>query len=162
MRANIYKTIFVLAVGLCINIHVDAQTLTKYAKQKQQEVLERQRVEKQKYEEACQAGTLTAFEKYVKQYPKGKYIKEINNRIADFSLWTSAKSKNTLASYSQYLEQSKFKTFEKEAQSAIIELESQEMWNNIKSSEDKNAYENFISEYPNSSCKDKAQKRIYE
>lgn len=31
-----------LVMVLCINSHVDAQTLTKYAKQKQQEIVERQ------------------------------------------------------------------------------------------------------------------------
>ena len=90
MRINLYKTIFIFAVGLCINSQVDAQTLTKYAKQKQQEIIERQRVENQKYEEACQKGTLAAFENYAKSYPNGKYIKDVNNRIADFSLWSSA------------------------------------------------------------------------
>ena len=162
MRVNLYKTIFILAVGLCIDCQVDAQTLTKYAKQKQHEIIERQRVEKQKYEEACQIGTLAAFENYAKSYPNGKYIKDVNNRIADYSLWSSDKTANTLSSYKQYLIESKYKTFEKEAQSSITELESQEMWNNIKASKDKDVVKNFISQYPNSSCKEKAEKRIYE
>lgn len=129
MRVDFYKSIFILAMSLCINSQVDAQTLTKYAKQKQQEIVERQRIEKQKYEEACQIGTLSAFQEYAKLYPKGKYITEINNRIEDFSLWSSAKSNNTLSGYTQYLQQSKYKTFDKEAQSAITELNSQERWN---------------------------------
>nr|WP_288695652.1 hypothetical protein [uncultured Prevotella sp.] len=162
MRVNLCKTIFILVVGLCINSQINAQTLTKYAKQKQLEIIERQRVEKHKYEEACQIGTLVAFENYAKSYPNGKYIKEVNNRIADFSLWSSAKTANTLSSYKQYLQESKYKTFEKEAQSSIAELESQEMWNHIKASEDKYVVKNFISQYPNSSCKEKAEKRIYE
>ncbi len=162
MKQSVRKIAIILLLGLCVGNSVNAQTLTKYAKQKQQEVLERQRVEKQKYEEACQIGTLTALENYAKLYPNSKYIKEINNRISDFSLWTSAKSKNTLTSYSQYLEQSKYKTFEKEARYAIAELESQEMWNSIKFSKDKNALKNFISKYPNSSCKNKVQNRICE
>lgn len=115
MRVNLCKTIFILVVGLCINSQINAQTLTKYAKQKQLEIIERQRVEKHKYEEACQIGTLVAFENYAKSYPNGKYIKEVNNRIADFSLWSSAKTANTLSSYKQYLQESKYKTFEKEA-----------------------------------------------
>ena len=162
MRVNLYKTMFILAVGLCINSQVDAQTLTKYVKQKQQEIIERQRVEKQKYEETCQIGTLAAFENYAKSYPNGKYIKEVNNRIADFSLWSSAKTANTLSSYKQYLQQSNYKTFEKEAQSSIMELESQEMWNNIKASEDIYVVKNFISQYPNSTCRENAEKRICE
>ena len=84
MRVNFHKTIFMLVMVLCINSHVDAQTLTKYAKQKQQEIVERQRIEKQKYEEVCQKGTLSAFQEYAKLYPNGKYITEINNRIEDF------------------------------------------------------------------------------
>lgn len=162
MRVDFYKSIFILAMSLCINSQVDAQTLTKYAKQKQQEIVERQRIEKQKYEEACQIGTLSAFQEYAKLYPKGKYITEINNRIEDFSLWSSAKSNNTLSGYTQYLQQSKYKTFDKEAQSAITELNSQERWNVIKSSGNIDDIKEFINQYPSSSCKDNAQKRICE
>jgi outer membrane protein assembly factor BamD (BamD/ComL family) len=162
MRVNFYKTIFILVIGLCINSYVDAQTLTKYAKQKQQEIVERQRIEKQKYEEACQKGTLSAFQEYAKLYPNGKYITEINNRIEDFSLWSSAKSNNTVSGYTQYLQQSKYKTFDKEAQSAITELKSEERWNVIKPSGNIDDIREFINQYPNSSCKDEAQKRICE
>lgn len=164
MKRHICIITFILTLGLCIGFscHVNAQTLTEFAKQKQQEIEERQRVEKQKYEEACNIGTLAAFENYAKLYPKSKYIKDVNNRIADYSLWSYAKAANTLYSYNQYIQKSEYKTFENEAQSAIAELKSQEMWNNIKSSEDKNVVKNFISTYPNSSCKEKAQKRLCE
>lgn len=162
MKNNFNIIATLLFVSLCFGIPVNAQTLTKYAKQKQQQVIERLRVEKESYEKACQAGTLTAFEKYAKMFPNGKYIKEVNNRIADFSLWSSAKKANTLNSYTQYIQQSQYKTFEKEALSAITELKSQVEWNRIKTSEDKNVVYGFISNYPNSSCKEKAQKRICE
>lgn len=162
MKQDIIKITIILFLSLCVDNSVYAQTLTKYAKWKQQEVLERHRVEKQKYEEACQIGTLTAFENYAKLYPNGKYIKEINNRIADFSLWSDAKLINSLDSYTQYLEQSKYKIFEKDARLAITEFESQKMWNKIKASEDKEVVKNFISQYPNSSFKNRAQNRICE
>ena len=106
-------------------------------------------------------GTLSAFREYARLYPNGKYITEINDRI-ESSLWYSAKSENTLSSYKQYLQQSKCKTFEEEATSAIVELNSQKRWKAIKFSGSEDDIKEFINQYPNSSCKEDAQKRISE
>ena len=154
--------IFALVLGLNVCSNVQAQNLTEYAKQTKQEYAEKQRVEKQKYEEACQGGSLSALQEYAKLYPKGKYIDDVNNRIEEFSLWFSAKSTNTLSAYEQYLRQSKYKLFEKDAQSAITELNSQERWNAIRSSDNIDTIRGFLTEYPNSSCKENAQNRISE
>lgn len=162
MRINLYKTICILAVGLCINSQVDAQTLTKYAKQKQQEIIERQHIEKQKYEEACQKGTLEAFREYAKAYPKGKYIDDINNRIKDFTLWSKASSDNTIASYTLYLQKSIFQSFKSQAKNEIKKLESIEEWKRVKTSNNRSDIEHFISSFPLSPCIADARKRIHE
>lgn len=162
MKHNYIITTLILLLCSGATCTLQAQTLTRYAKQKQQEIDERKRVEKQKYEEACQEGTLQALQNYARLYPKSKYINDVNNRIEDFSLWSSAKSQNTLLSYNQYLQQSRYKSFEKEARAAIVELDSQEEWNSIRHSENKDEVKNFISKYPNSTCKGTAQERVCE
>lgn len=162
MRINLYKTIFILAVCLCINSQVDAQTLTKYAKQKQQEIIERQRVEKQKYESACKKGTLEAFQEYMKLYPKGKYATDVKNRIEDYNQWLEAVETNTIEAYNNYIDSSKFKSFKENAIEAITELQSIDKWKSIQFSKNMAEIEMFMKSYPKSSCIDKAQKRIHE
>ena len=58
-----------------------AQTLTKYAQQKQHEIAERKRMEKANYEKACQIGTLDAYNEYLSMYPKGLFVKDVKSRI---------------------------------------------------------------------------------
>ena len=64
MKHNYLVAKLILILGLSFCYNAQAQGFVEYAKQKQQEVAERRRVEKQKYEEACQKGTLSALQDY--------------------------------------------------------------------------------------------------
>lgn len=139
-----------------------AQTLTKYVKQKQQEVAKMQRIEKQKYNQACQKGTLEAFKEYLKAYPTGKYIDDMKKRIEDYDLWSKAISENTIFAYNQYLSNSKYKSFKDKAEAAIEELYSKNEWSNVKNSTSISDIEKFMSAYPNSSFISDAKKRKHE
>lgn len=141
---------------------INAQTLTRYVKQKQQEIAAKQRVEKQKYEQACQKGTLEALKSYVKAYPKGKYINEINKRIEDFDLWRIAKRDNTVASFKKYLNESKYKIFEMEAMAAIDDLNAIAEWQNVKSTEKLSAVEEYMHNHPNVSIIDEVKRKKHE
>lgn len=145
---------------LCIN--VQAQVLTNYVKQKQQEMAEKQRIEKVNYEKSCKKGTLEAFKEYLTLYPNGKYSKDVKNRIADFSFWESTKSLNTIEAYQNYLQKSEFKSFALQANEAITDLKSIAEWNKIKLSSNLSEVEAFTVKYPRSSCLDDAGKRIHE
>lgn len=149
-------------VCICTSASLEAQTLINYQQQKQKEIAERQRVEKQRYESACDKGTLEAFQEYLKLYPNGKYTSDAKKRIEDYNLWAKAVDTNTVEAYNDYLSISKFKSFKDKANEAIIELQSIEKWESIKSSKSISEIELFIKTYPKSSCVDKAQKRIHE
>lgn len=158
----LYSWIICCVICIGASSSVEAQTLINYQQQKQKEIAERQRVEKQKYESACRKGTLEAFQEYMKLYPKGKYASEVKKRIEDYDLWAKAVDTNTVAAYDNYLTTSKFKSFKDKANEAIIELQSIEKWKSIKSSKNISEIELFIQTYPKSSCIDNAQKRIHE
>lgn len=162
MINRIYLRIIILIVLLLSSNVLEAQKLTDYAKQRKQELADRQRVEKQHYENACKKGTLDALKQYLNMYPKGTYAKDVKNRVTDFDMWNSAKIRNTKESYNYYLKNSKYLSFKTNAESAIVELNSIEEWNALRKDGGITSIESFITKYPNSSCVAQAEKRIYE
>lgn len=143
-------------------LDMQAQTLINHAKQRQKENAEMQRVEKKNFEKACHDGTIYSYKEYLKMYPKGKYVLEINKLIADYDLWNNAKTANTIDAYKNYIEKSKYRSYLAQANEAILELQSISVWLQIKSGDDVKAVENFIREFPNSSCVSSANNRIHE
>lgn len=93
---KLYSWIICLVICIGSNVSLEAQTLINYQQQKQKEIAERQRVEKQRYESACEKGTLEAFQEYIKLYPNGKYAVDVRNRIEDYNLWSTAVKTNTI------------------------------------------------------------------
>lgn len=158
----LYNILICIVINICFSGSLEAQTLIKYQQQRQKEIAERQRVEKQRYELACTKGTLEAFQEYIKLYPKGKYVTDVKNRIEDYNLWSQALKLNTIEAYNNYINSSKFKSFKDEANEAIKELQSKEKWESIKLSKSIYEIERFVRDYPKSSCIDKAKKRIHE
>lgn len=154
----------VVALLLCLLVAVvtDAQVLTDYVAQRKKEVAEAERVERRQYEQACAAGTLDALMEYKRQYPKGKYAKDVTNRIWDFDIWNEAKQANTIGAYNRYLEKSRYKSFEAQANEAIAELRSVEAWNKIGSAASVSEYEAFVARYPHSSMAPVAWRKIHE
>ena len=162
MKTRILLRTVTLLLLLSLHSVLNAQKLTDYAKQRKQELIEMQKIEKQHYDNACKKGTLEAFQEYVKMYPKGIYIKDICERITDFDMWNSAKARNTKESYTYYLNNSKYQSFKSNANSAIAELNSIEKWNSLKTNGNIEGIQNFLQEYPTSSCMPQAKKRIHE
>lgn len=158
----LYKFIICAVICMSSSATLEAQTLINYQQQIKKEVAEKQRIEKQRYESACEKGTLEAFQEYIKLYPKGKYAVDVRNRIEDYNLWSEAVKTNTIEAYNNYIATSKFKSFKDKANEAIKELQSKEKWESLKTSNSISEIEMFIKTYPKSSCVDKAQKRIHE
>lgn len=158
----LYKFIICAVICMSSSATLEAQTLINYQQQIKKEVAEKQRIEKQRYESACEKGTLEAFQEYIKLYPKGKYAVDVRNRIEDYNLWSEAVKTNTIEAYNNYITTSKFKSFKDKANEAIKELQSKEKWESLKTSNSISEIEMFIKTYPKSSCVDKAQKRIHE
>lgn len=159
---RVYSWIVCLVICIGSSVSMEAQTLIDYQQQKQKEIAERQRVEKQRYESACEKGDLEAFQEYIKLYPKGKYAVDVKNRIEDYNLWSEAVKTNTIAAYNNYIASSKFKSFKDKATEAITELQSIDKWKSIQSSKNMAEIEMFMKTYPKSSCIANAQKRIHE
>jgi hypothetical protein len=160
MKTILFTILMLLALSCGINCQ--AQTLKEHVKQHQEELEERQRVEKMNYEKACQKGTIEAYNEYLKMYPHGKYVKEINNRISDYDLWEKAKSANTIAGYNEYVNKSKCRIYVNQANEAIAELQSVSIWQIVKNSDKEENIEYFMQKYPKSSCIEAARKRIHE
>lgn len=160
MRPTLVTIVMLFALSCGINCQ--AQTLKEYVKQHQKELEERERVEKINYEKACQKGTIDAYNEYLKMYPHGKYVQEINNRISDYDLWKKAKSANTIDGYNEYINNSKYKSYVNQANEAIAELQSISAWEIVKNSDKEEDIENFMQKFPKSSCIETAQKRIHE
>lgn len=158
----LYKFIICAVICMSSSATLEAQTLINYQQQKKKEVAEKQRIEKQRYESACEKGTLEAFQEYIKLYPKGKYAVDVRNRIEDYNLWSEAVKTNTIEAYNHYISTSKFKSFKDNANEAITELRSIEKWKSVKSLKSIAEIELFIKTYPKSSCITNAQKRIHE
>ena len=87
----LYKFIICAVICMSSSATLEAQTLINYQQQKKKEV-----AEKQRYESACEKGTLEAFQEYIKLYPKGKYAVDVRNRIEDYNLWSEAVKTNTI------------------------------------------------------------------
>lgn len=151
-----------LILALCNAYNLQAQTLKKYAQQRKQELLEKQRVEQKKYDALCKDCTLEKCKEYLSLYPNGKYAKEVSNRIADFDAWDRAKAANTIDSYQSYIQNSQYKFFEHNAKESITELESIKEWEQIKDTNSPVALLAFMNKYPNSSCLDKAKRKFHE
>ena len=138
--------------GICID--TNAQTLKNYAKQRNQELAERQRMEKSNYEKACQKNTLAALNEYLSMYPKGKYVQDIRSRIADIErkneqdLYDYAAKVETAQAYEAYLKKYPNGRFTIEAKGR---LEDMELWKKAKSANTIAAYRHYMSTSKNKS-----------
>ncbi len=140
---------------------VNAQ-LIDAAKDRRAEIREIRRQDSISFINACRAGTLAAFKNYLKEYPNGLFNKQMNDRIADFGIWSKAKQTNTIAAYNEYLNQSVTKAFIVEAGDAITELESVDAWNAIRTTGTLQQVKSFIVAYPKSSRRASAEYRVHE
>lgn len=138
--------------GICFD--ANAQTLKNYAKQRNQELAERQRMEKTNYEKTCQKNTLAAYNEYLSMYPKGKYVQDVRKRVAEIErkneqeLYDYAAKVETAQAYEAYLKKYPSGRF---AQEARGRLEDMELWKKVKSVNTIAAYRNYLSTSKNKS-----------
>ena len=148
MKRNI---VFLLLVGfmICIGSQIaHAQTLTQYAKQRNQELAERQRQEQANYEKARKEGTMTALKQYLSMYPKGKYTPDVKSRIVELEkkeeqeMYDYACRVETSQAYDAYLKKYPKGRYVNEARGRI---EDMELWKRTKSDNTINAYRYYLS-----------------
>ena len=138
--------------GICID--ANAQTLKNYAKQRNQELAERKRMETSNYEKACKDNTLDAYNRYLSMYPKGKYINDVRKRVAEIErknekdLYDYATKVETAQAYEAYLKKYPNGRY---AQEAKGRLEDMDLWKRTKSTNTVAAYRNYLSTSKNKS-----------
>ena len=131
-----------------------AQTLTKYAKQRNQELADRKLKEKANYEKACNVGTLEAYNEYLSMYPKGKYVQDIKSRIATLErkkeqeYYDYACKVETTQALQIYIDKYPNGQFVQEARGKI---EDMELWKKTKAENTIAAYRNYLNTSQNKS-----------
>ena len=153
MKRIVYAVLLSLLFG-CFCNNINAQTLTRYAKQRNQELAERQRMEQSNYEKACKEGTLAALNEYLSMYPKGKYIQDVKSRISEIEkknekdMYDYACRVETLQAYDAYLKKYPRGRYAQEARGRV---EDMELWKRAKSDNTIAAYRNYLNTSKNKS-----------
>ena len=112
--------------------------------------------EQQAYDEACRIGTVSALKSYISKYPNSDNADNAKKRLQDYTLWSVAKSKNTIDAYNRYLSESNFKAYKDDAYTAIKKLEEDMAWAVCKDGSSETLLSNFILKYPGSCHADEA------
>lgn len=121
-----------------------------------------QKTEYAKYSQACNAGTLKAYQDFLKLYPKGEYADDIRGRLADHTLWYKAKSEDTIEAYEKYLNDSEYCFFADAAVKAMQNRIAVDRWWQLSGSTSISAMEGYIRMFPDSPYIADAKKRAHE
>ena len=111
--------------------------------------------EKKDWEKAKSENTITAYEEFLKQYPKGEFADQSRTRIEKI-YFKRAQTKNTIPAYKDFLKRYPKGTF---ADSARVEIE----YFYFEQAQVKNtitAYEDFLKRYSQGPLADSARTRI--
>lgn len=138
--------------NICYITH--AQTLTKYAKQRNQDLVDLKLKEKANYEKACKEGTLSSLNDYLSKYPKGKYVQDVKKRIDEIEkkkeqdMYDYATKVETEQAYVAYLKKYPNGIFATEAKGRI---EDMELWKKAKTTNTIDAYHSYLKASKNKS-----------
>lgn len=105
---------------------------------------------------ACDAGTIVAFEAFLEQHPDGEYAEQARQRIEELKLWNAACAINTVDGYKTYLDESAIKLYEREAQAKITLLVVEDEWRACFNEGTAEAFEAFVRKHPYSEHKAEA------
>lgn len=147
MKHSVIIIVFLFVFG-GINNTIYAQKLSGYAKQKQQEKIEKQRMEQERYESACYQGSLEAFEEYLSLYPNGKYVRQVNERIVELrkaqekAYYEEVCKKATLQSFKDYISRYPNGQYVTDINNRITDYD---LWEKAKSQNTISAYRNYLN-----------------
>jgi len=115
------------------------------------------------------SNSLDLIEKYKKEYPKGKYSKQVRVRkreIADkfdFDVFVKAKYQHTIEGYNSYLETFPNGKYKSKAKEGIVEIRKEKKDEAYKRAKNRNtsfAWSSFLKEYPNHWERNKIKDKI--
>ena len=108
------------------------------------------------YYKACNAGTRSALEAFLAQYPSSGHRQDAMQRIEDAEHWQNAKNTNTIESYEDYLQNSTIHAYMREANAARYNLVELSEWEQCKDSNNPELLQRFIKKHPCSAFSDEA------
>lgn len=152
--------IFLLCLLTCSTLQ--SQSLIDYAERQKQKSVERERIERQKYEEACQKGTINALYEFQRSYPNSQYAEDIQKRIAEHTLWEKTQSLNTIEAYQSYINNATYNYHTTDAQNAIDELRARDAWETLKTTTSIAELDAFTRAFPKTSVYPQAYRRLHE
>ncbi len=108
---------------------------------------------KRKFEETKSTNSISAYEDFIKKYPRSKYVTDLRSSLFilyEESEWDKAIKLNTENSFSNFISLYPESRHVKFAELKIKEIEVENAWNKTKSLNTIYGYDNFISHYSNS------------
>lgn len=141
------QIILLVIISIAGITNANSQTLRNYANKYKAELAERQRIEKEAYDAACETGTMEAFRTYINDYPKSKYISEAKSKIKSIEqkierdAYDSACKTGTMDAFRGFLNsypQSQY------AQDIHNRIEEFDLWTIAKRSNTIQAYNSYL------------------
>lgn len=131
--------------------NTEAQELLDICNKKLEEIrIAQEKKETDDFNTACKIGTTSALASFIEKYPESKYKQQAQDRIDDYQLWSKALVANTKDAYKKYLNDSKNQAYKAEAEQKIIDIESDEEWQNCKNALSIENIEAYLRKFPNS------------
>ena len=120
---------------------------------------------KKKYEKAEAASSIAAYEKYIKEYPDGKYTpqaKEHLSALYEERDWRYAEYYKSIKRYEQFVQKHPSSKYIPQAEQALKKLYEDRDWSSTLKLNTISAYKNFIAKYANSQYTQTAQLKLTE
>ena len=142
-----------------------AQRLTQHGKQRKQEIAEKQRIEKEYFDEACYYGTIDSYRNYLSMYPEGKYAQEAKERIAAIEMKEEQKfysevcNDGTLQAYQNFIRKYPNGQY---AQDVKYRIQDIELWQKAKKTNTIDAYRDYLNSSKNKQYAKLANEAITE
>jgi len=122
----------------------------------------REKAELDAFTNAKNVGSKYALNAFISSYPNSKYAPDARAMIEDYDLWMTAQQINTTDSYQNYLRISSNRSYAQEAEKRISEIESEQMWLQVRASRNESTLSGFVNKYPESPHVTEANRIIHE
>jgi len=122
----------------------------------------REKAELDAFTRAKNDGGKVALSDFIRSYPNSKYVSDARAMIEDYDLWFTAQQTNTIAAYKNYLQQSANQSYAEEATKRIADMEAENEWQRVRSSNNVNDLQRFVTNYPQSQHIQEANAKIHE
>lgn len=131
--------------------------------QKFEEGRRKQQQMESRYNSVAESKDIYELRRFVSDYPRSPYSREIQKRIDEVELWDNACNSNTIAAYKNYLNKSEFRWYTGEADTRInniIRAQEKSKWDAVKQQNTIAAYQKYLNDNPGSAYRADADAAI--